>query len=237
MSTQAFQEWINTPQGQYVVRWEKSRVDQLVSDIFGFNAIQIGMPRVDYLEANRMPFRCAVDAEGTRDLQAHPHHLPFAADSVDLLVLPHVLEFDANPHQILREAARVLVPEGHVLITGFNPFSLWGACRQVRKRRAPAPWHGDFISVPRLKDWFSLLEMEMQSGCFGRYAPAFTQEKWLHRAHFMEFAGDRWWPFAGAVYVIEAVKRVYGMRLLMPAWRDRLLRAKRLVPIVQKNDQ
>jgi hypothetical protein len=91
--------------------------------------------------------------------------------------------------------------------------------------------------VPRLKDWFSLLGFEMQAGAFGCYAPAVTQEKWLRRFQFMDAAGDRWWPIAGAVYIVQAVKRQHGMRLITPAWHDRKLRAKALVSITQKVDQ
>jgi hypothetical protein len=63
-----------------------------------------------------------------------------------------------------------------------------------------------------------------------------TQEKWLQRFRWLDAAGDRWWPIGGAVYVIQAIKRVPGMRLLMPKWKDRAARAKALVPVTQKTD-
>ncbi|MCM2288348.1 MAG: SAM-dependent methyltransferase, partial [Sulfuritalea sp.] len=141
------------------------------------------------------------------------------------------------PHQVLREVERILVPEGHVIVTGFNPFSLWGAKRKLSRRQALPPWRGAYLSVPRLKDWFSLLGFEMQAGAFGCYAPAVTQEKWLRRFQFMDAAGDRWWPIAGAVYIVQAIKRQHGMRLITPAWHDRKLRAKALVSITQRVDQ
>ena len=77
--------------------------------------------------------------------------LPFATQSLDLVVMPHVLEFSAEPHQVLREVERVLIPEGQVIICGFNPISMWGA-RQSAGRMTGAhflPLHGEFISVPR----------------------------------------------------------------------------------------
>lgn len=240
MSAQGFSDWLETPQGRYVLDWEQSRHDQLVADIFGFNAVQIGWPGLDFLRANRMPFRLRCDdRDGRIQVRADLHQLPFAASSVDLVVLPHVLEFDANPHQILREVERVLVPEGSVVVTGFNPYSLWGARRSLARRRQPPPippFGGSYISVPRLKDWFALLGLEPHAGAFGCYAPAVTQEKWLRRFRFLDAAGDRWWPIGGAVYVIQAIKRVQGMRLVMPKWRDRLARAKALVPLAQKTD-
>lgn len=237
MSIQGYADWLDTPQGRYVLEWERSKHDQLVADIFGFNALQLGLPGLDYLRANRMPFqfRCD-DRGGNAEVRSDLHHLPFAANSLDLIVLPHVLEFDDNPHQVLREVERVLVPEGSVVVTGFNPFSLWGAKRKLSRRKELPPWRGRYISVSRLKDWFALLGLEPHAGAFGCYAPAVTQEKWLRRFQFLDLAGDRWWPIAGAVYVIQAVKRVHGMRLITPKWSDRVAQAKALMPVAQRLD-
>ncbi|HLA34707.1 MAG TPA: methyltransferase domain-containing protein [Rhodocyclaceae bacterium] len=240
MPAQGFEQWLESPVGQYVLRWEQAKHDLLVADIFGYNAVQLALPQQPFLRANRMPlkFRCAADGAGAPgeycEVRANLHSLPFAANSIDLVVLPHALEFDPAPHRILREVERVLVPEGHTLITGFNPFSLWGARRKFSSSRAEPPWRGQYISVPRLKDWCSLLGLEMQAGAFGCYAPAVTQERWLRRFGFMDAAGDRWWPIAGAVYVVLATKRQHGMRLITPAWRDRKARAKELVMVTRK---
>jgi SAM-dependent methyltransferase len=237
MSAQGFSDWLETPQGRYVLDWEQAKHDQLVVDIFGFNAVQIGWPGLDYLRANRMPFRFRCD-DGDRPVQtrADLHQLPFAGNSLDLVVLPHILEFDANPHQILREVERVLVPEGSVVVTGFNPYSLWGARRSLARRAQLPPFAGRYISVARLKDWFALLGLEPHAGAFGCYAPAVTEEKWLARFRFLDAAGDRWWPIGGAVYVIQAIKRQHGMRMILPAWRERKARAKALAPVAQRTD-
>lgn len=235
MSILGFDDWLVTPQGQYVLAWEQAQYDLLVADIFGFNAVQLGLPQHDFLRANRMPFRFSCDASlpSRATVQANPHFLPFASASIDLVILPHVLEFDAAPHQILREVERVLVPEGHLVVTGFNPFSLWGARRKFSRAGSPPPWRGQYLSVLRLKDWFALLGFETHAGNFGCYTPPVTREKWLQSWRFMELAGNRWWPFAGATYIIQAVKRVHGMRLIMPARTDRKARAKSLATVVQ----
>lgn len=241
MAIDGFAAWLETPQGRYVQDWEQLKLDLLVADIFGFNAVQIGFPQLDYLRANRMPFRFRCCGEGA-EVRNDPHHLPFATNSIDLVVLPHILEFDPHPHQILREVDRVLVPEGHVIVVGFNPFSLWGARRALAGRAGRPPWQGRYLSVPRLRDWFALLGFETRGGAFGRYAPPAEQEKWLQRWRFMESAGDRWWPVMGGVYVVQAIKRQHGMRLVMPKWRDRMARAKALAlvprnPLTHKTDE
>lgn len=235
MSIQGFDDWLATPQGQYVLQWEQAQYDLLVADIFGFNAVQVGLPQYDFLRANRMPFRftCADKSPAHATLQAKPHFLPFANASIDLIVLPHVLEFDVTPHQILREVERVLMPEGHVVVTGFNPFSLWGARRKFSRADSPPPWRGQYLSVLRLKDWFALLGFETHAGNFGCYTPPVTREKWLQGWRFMELAGNRWWPYAGATYIIQAIKRVHGMRLITPVRYDLKARAKSLATVAQ----
>ena len=140
MSNPAIDAWLQTPQGKYILEWEQARFDQMVADIFGFNAVQIGLPQCDCLRANRMPLRFNYDSAMPAGVLGDAHHLPLAGNSVDLVVLPHVLEFAADPHQILREVERVLVPEGQVLISGFNPFSLWGIKRRLAGRQAAFPW-------------------------------------------------------------------------------------------------
>lgn len=229
-------EWLGSAQGQYVLQWEQARYDDVVADIFGFKAVQVGMSGCDFLRANRMPLRFRCDQAGGAEVRANLQHLPFANASLDLVVLPHVLEFAQQPHQILREVERVLVPEGQVVITGFNPYSLWGMRRWVASSYAGYPWTGRYLGVRRLKDWLTLLGFETQLGRFGRYIPAVTREHWLRRWRFLEFAGDRWWPIAGAVYLIQAVKRVQGMRLITPVWRERTARAKALAPVAQRID-
>jgi SAM-dependent methyltransferase len=238
--------WLKTPVGSYVQTWEQARLDALTADIFGFNAMQIGLPQINALQANRMANKWLSDThlppEGASGdtvpvVVVHDFaELPFASQSLDLVVLPHVLEFAAEPHQVLREVERVLIPEGQVIICGFNPASLWGT-RQVAGRLTGAhflPQDGEFIRLPRLKDWLKLLNMEVNRGHFGCYAPPCATEKWLTRFSFMEKAGDRWWPYLGAVYIVQAIKRVKGMRLIGPVWSKQLAKAPKGVPATNK---
>ncbi|HEX2531258.1 MAG TPA: methyltransferase domain-containing protein [Burkholderiaceae bacterium] len=244
----ALGSWLDTPAGQYVRTWEQAQLDALTADIFGFNAMQIGLPQISTLQANRMPRKWLSNThvppptgdagnDASRVVVVHDFaDLPFASQSLDLVVLPHVLEFADEPHQVLREVERVLIPEGQVILCGFNPASLWGM-RQVAGRLTGAcflPQHGEFISLPRLKDWLKLLNMEVNRGHFGCYAPPCTTERWLHRFSLMEKAGDRWWPYLGAVYIVQAIKRIKGMRLVGPAWSRKKVKAPQGVPATNK---
>lgn len=242
----AFDKWLETPPGAYVRAWEQSCLDKMVADIFGFNALQIGMPQVDALAANRMPHQWLADTQLRPRASASGRavavtfdsaELPFATHSMDLVVLPHVLEFSAEPHQVLREVERVLIPEGQVIICGFNPASLWGL-RQVTGRLTGShylPKAGEFISMPRIKDWLKLLNMGVSHSHFGCYAPACRTERWLARYAFMDRAGASYWPYLGAVYMVQAIKRVKGMRLIGPAWKQKPATAPVAVPVANKH--
>jgi SAM-dependent methyltransferase len=242
-------QWFETPPGRYLLAWEQAEFDRAVGDIFGYHALQLGLPELDTLRANRMPHkwlamreRPAADSTIARPaLVTDFAALPFEENSLDLVVLPHSIEFNTDPHATLREVDRVLVPEGRVVICCLNPASLWG----LRQRRAHLyrrlgfgelflPDAGDFIGYWRLRDWLRLLSFEVESGNFGCYRPAMTSEKWLSRYDWLDHAGERWWPIFGAVYFLVAVKRVRGIKLIGPAWKPAKARAAAPVPVTNR---
>lgn len=227
--------WLATPPGRYVLDWELAQYDHATEDCFGYRAVQVGLPEVDFLRQNRIPFRFTLALEPGAALAADPLQLPLANQSADLIALPHALESHTEPHAVLREAERVLRPEGQVVISGFNTLSLWRLRQIFAARGAGAPWDARFIGLLRLRDWLRLLGFELNGGVFGRYAPPFARADWLERFAFMEQAGARWWPICGGLYVVRAVKRVHGMRLVTPAWRQERARRRSLAPIPQRN--
>ncbi|EJE54903.1 methylase involved in ubiquinone/menaquinone biosynthesis [Acidovorax sp. CF316] len=254
--------WFDSPPGRYLLAWEQARLDEAVADLFGYHAVQLGMPLLDGLRANRMPNQWLVlgqeaaggeglptdaglRADGTPRqgiaLLAEPVALPFAEGSLDLVVLPHTLELSIDPHAALREVARVLVPEGRVVISGLNPVSLWG----LRQRRARLygrlgrstlylPDVGEFIGYRRLRDWLRLLSFEVESARFGCYCPAVRSSQWIERFGWLDPLGEKWWPIFGAGYFLVAVKRVHGMRLLEPGWRTARQRNAATVPVAHR---
>lgn len=260
--------WFDSPPGRYLLAWEQARFDEAVADIFGYHSLQIGMPLLNGLRANRMPYRWLALGQGAGedkedcgdawaqggeddgagglhgrrvDLFAESVALPFAEASLDLIALPHTLELSRDPHAALREVGRVLLPEGRVLISGLNPASLWG----LRQRRAHLyrrlgqgvpylPEVGEFIAYRCLRDWLRLLSFEVESARFGCYRPAVRSAQWLDRFGWLDPLGEKWWPIFGAAYFLVAVKRVYGMRLLEPAWRSPRQRSAATVPLAHR---
>lgn len=235
--------WWLTAAGRIVLTWEQTEFDRALADVFGFHAVQLGLDDWPALQANRMPHHVIASlASGAahRDSagQARPGGpqrvivedfacLPFETDSLDLVVAPHALEQAVDPRQVLREINRVLRPEGRVVVSGFNPVSLWGI-RRALGRRSMIPQFASmdhWINVPRLKDWFALLGLECQPVRHGVYRPLLRREAWLERTRFMEPAGDRWWPICGAAYVAVAIKRVNAMRLVGADFKRKALAA------------
>ena len=131
-----FQGWPHTPAGQYLLGWEAAQLDALVADMFGYHAIQLGLPALPALQHNRIPHRWLAEQDGAvipavpavqneaseaalpppapasptkPDLVTDFAALPFPAASLDLVVLPHTLEVSADAHATLREVERVLV--------------------------------------------------------------------------------------------------------------------------------
>jgi SAM-dependent methyltransferase len=236
--------WWNTPAGSYLLAWEQRWFCAGVADVFGFHALQMGLPALDALQTNRMPHRwLACPAQGAdqvlaleaaappRVVSLHCEFdaLPFASQSLDLVVLPHALEMARDPHLTLREVERVLVPEGRLMITSFNPASVWALSPQPRRtsrtdvtgnRRVDWPPRAEMIGFRRLRDWLRLLSFEVEAASFGCFGPKVDNALWQQRWSFLEPLGQRWWPVLGAAYGLTAVKRVRGMRLVGLAKRQ-----------------
>ena len=164
--------WFATPLGRYLLQREQAQFDRTVADIFGFHAIQIGLPDCPFLAQSRITTCWTVDPEPPAQLLADPQWLPFPENSLDLIVLPHALEFAPDPHALLREVYRTVRPDGQVVICGFNPFSLFGAKRYFGRAQTP-PWNGNFIALYRLKDWLALLGFDVTGGSLDCYVPPF----------------------------------------------------------------
>ena len=218
--------WFGKPLGRLVWEAERAELDGILCNLFGYHLVQVGSlgEDGDLLFASRIPHRVVIEEDAGECLAAlcgRADALPLAGDTVDVVLLPHILEFDADPHQVLREVDRVLVPEGHVVIVGFSPWSLWGLWRAVLRRRGEVPWCGQFFSQTRVRDWLALLGFQPVLTRHLFFRPPLGRRGAMDRLGFMERAGRRWWPFLSGVHILVAKKRVSTVTPIRPRWRPK----------------
>lgn len=232
LARQRLRNWYQTPIGAYLAEQEAANLDNVLSNMFGYHLIQLGYPGNGNLFPNsRIPHRMVLDRDyeclkiranlNATVLGGMAEDLPLATDAIDVVVLPHTLEYVGDPHQVLREVDRVLIPEGHVVILGFNPFSLWRLWKALLGWRKQPPWCGRFIGVLRVKDWMSLLGFDVIHVRHFFHRPPISRMKLLSRLGVLEKLGKRFWPMMGGVYVLVARKRVVTLTPIKPRWRPK----------------
>jgi SAM-dependent methyltransferase len=201
--------WWETKTGGYLLRQERMALGSVLPTMFGYYLVQSGCWGTPgaLLEASAIRTRLILGdwGEAGAVVAGDPCYLPFAADSVDAVLIPHTLERVEEPEKVLREAERVLHGEGHVIVLGFHPFGPWGLLRYTGLRR---PWHGRFLSLWRLKIWLGVLGFEVVEVKQLVFRPPWRSRGMLVRSAFLDRLG--WRPTAG-VYMVVARKRVFGM--------------------------
>ena len=218
------QEWFKSPLGQYLLTLEYDYINPVVMDTFGFYAIQMGNFDIDFLDQSRIQNKFSLNSNHA-DLMTSNDALPFDEASVDLLIAPHILEQMVEPYELLKEIHRVLMPEGRLIITGFNPTSLWGL-KRLLSFDIDYPWNTKFISLSKIKEWLPIVGLEIAEGKMGCYVPPIQQVSWLRKIHAIEKLGDRWWPMLGGFYFLVIQKRVHGMTTIKPSWKKKLIKAQ-----------
>ena len=157
-------------------------------------------------------------------LKCRFEELPVASDTIDLAVLPGILEQTNNPHQVLREVERVLIPEGRVIVIGRNPLSWLGVKHKFQAWRKREPATLKDISRWRINDWFRLLgfetELEVSISLSNERLKKSNGYPWLKKL------GQTFCDYFCSYYIITARKKVSTLTPIRPSWR----RNKQLVP-------
>lgn len=222
--------WYTVGVGRRVLDAERAELDKVLCNLFGFHVLQVGVYADEYiLGATRISHRVILDREAhtlSPELQAlalrgSAAALPIASQSVDVVVLHHTLEFSADAHQVLREIDRVLVPEGHVVIVGFNPWSCWLPWRWTLRWSKQPPWCGRALGSARLRDWLSLLSFDVVYGKYFFFRPPLRHQGIMDRLTLLETLGARLWPVFGAAFILVGCKRVIALTPIKPRWKPR----------------
>ena len=221
----ALHGWFAGAPGRLILDAEIAQLNRTLPDLFGYYLLQVGrLADADLLAMSRVMHRIVVEIDDEAQCIGYPTirgsstMLPVDSDSVDVVLMPHILEFETRPHEALREAFRVLVPEGTLIITGFNPWSFMGAWRLFRGSRGGVPWSGHFLGLNRLKDWLAVLGFDVRHPRMCFFKPPFHNERLLKRLDFLEVAGGRALPYFAGAYLIVAVKRITTLTPIRPRW-------------------
>jgi len=207
--------WNDSLLAKNLQKLEKQVLEPILSRSFGQHLLQASIAGATPLfEQVHLPFKSFVTfdyplAKPAGAFVAEPDCLPVGNETVDLLLLHHVLEFSNNPHQILRESQRVLTSGGSLVIVGFNPYSLWGL-RKFLTMTNQMPWSGKYRTHSQLSDWLRLLDCQPESAQFGFLSPPIGSNSMLSRVERLEKFGRRINCILGAFYVLVARKQVAG---------------------------
>lgn len=218
-------EWYGSPLGKSYEDAELSSVREIISTLFGFHLLLVSPPwRDSPLDASRISHRIVMARTqqlGEAGLVGAAQAFPIGTDTLDVVILPHTLEFVERPHEVLREVDRCLIPEGHVLILGFNPYGLWGLWRLLYGWRRRAPWTGRFIGQARVRDWLALLGFDTLACRPLFFRPPLQGGFALQRLEVLDRLARRGWPMPAAGYQLLARKHVVGLTPIRPRWRPR----------------
>lgn len=221
-----FEHWFQTPLGRALIADQRRCIDQVLASVMpGNRLLQMGL-------SHRLPLTSGLDFN--HKFMTTPHwgwsipdgvvvcdndELPFPSESMDLVILHHSADFSAYPHQVVREACRVLKGGGQLLHIGFNPVSLWGL-RKMLSRRHSGPWGGRFILRSRMEDWLRLLDLGVdRSGSYFLHLPLKNLSPGSDVRLLTRIGGQGILP-VGAYYCILATKRVGSPIKTRRNWRQ-----------------
>lgn len=217
--------WWSTPLGAALIAAEAQLLGEALEDVFGWELLQIGAwgGGRELLSGARTRHQSILAAPGLSagaDIRARPTQLPILSDSIDAVLLPHMLEFATDPYAIVREADRVLVGEGRLLVLGFRPWSLWGVRARFSRNGFP-PGMRRVLSERRVREWLVLLGYEVVSaqhylfrGPYGSGAAAGEGTGRMLRRGLT-------YPLPANAYLLKARKRIYTLTPVRPRFRER----------------
>ncbi|MCF6235065.1 MAG: class I SAM-dependent methyltransferase [Gammaproteobacteria bacterium] len=221
---QKMRRWYSSAIGQHVLETEQILIDEALSKLFGYELLQIEhLTSRDLRQASQIKHHTTLSTDTKHpdkaiNVYGRYDALPITTDTIDVVLLHHTLELTQSPDLILREIDRILIPEGHVVICGFNPYSLLGLWQVFSKQKTNAPWCGHFHGVSHIKQWLKEVGfdiIEQHNYCF---RPPLQQQKIMQNLKILESTGARWYPQCGGAYMLVVKKRVITYTPIKPRW-------------------
>jgi len=236
VARQSLRSWYKTPLGQALLKAENKELEAVLPALFGYHLLQLGeLEHASCLSKSSIRHQIISDVCPSQcqhscgaGVYMNADNLAIASDSVDTVILPHTLDVDMNPHQVLRETDRILVPEGRLVILNFNPWSSWGLRHIPNLLYGDVPYSLGFLSPMRIKDWLVLLGFEVEIVKTFFYRLPISNPVLLEKLAFFDKVGSVVWPAFGSVYLIVAKKQVSTLTPVRPRWF--LRRRSRVLP-------
>ena len=222
------EQWFNSERGNKLLTSQKLLIDEALSRCFGYHLLQLSVDsRIKLFDECRVQRKyCCHPFAGGVNVNCNFEQLPFASESLDVVILHHVQEFVVDPHQMLREIQRVIVPHGHLIVFGFNPWSALGVYSQIARGFPDSMWHNHRISCRRMKDWLGLLGFKTAQIQYGFHHPQILERS--DRPIIKHCLKN--WPF-GNFYLVSAIKQVTSITPVRPKWKNNKKRFVSLAPI------
>jgi len=218
-------EWFSSPLGERLLSNEQALIEEALRDMFGYHLLQLSVVNdVDLTKTSRISHKFAFYPRPVQSPLVAAisdfNHLPLASNSVDLVLLHHVLDYSQNPHQVLREAASVLISRGHLVILGFNPWSFFGCWRWLTRFFSPAPqWRHQSLRLGRVLDWLALLDLEPVNVAQGFYTSPFAGPRAKSHLDWIERWSKKLRLPCGSFYMIVARKDNLAITPQKPRWQ------------------
>lgn len=203
------EKWFDSRIGRQFLVQQLMLVESKVTTLFGYHLLEMSVdPRVSFSASSKIKHCFAMsplaDSEG---MVLGSEQLPFAEESIDVAIVQHVLESSEQPHLLLKELSRVVLPSGYLVVIGFNPYSVIGLRSIYQRIRKQGAWQNPFISAKRLSDYLCLLDFSVESIEYGYYPCSSQQQKSQFVAAVVKKLEKWQWPLGG-FYVLVAKKQV-----------------------------
>lgn len=215
--------------GGYLIDEECRAIAPLFTQHMGKHTLLIGTPQqARYLAVSNTHCQTLLTpihtlTHQTKTIESDLHELPIASGSVDLVMMPHTLEFVDNPRQLLNEACRIIKPEGLLLISGFNPLSSWGLRRRLHanKIKKVIPWSGNIIYPKDIRNWLGLLDFVLEKQARALFTPPIAHFNLHQKLKPLEWVG-KMVPAMGGAYLILARAKVIPMTPIRLKWKQQI---------------
>jgi SAM-dependent methyltransferase len=226
---QQLDHWLGSFPGRSILDVEQKILPSLLSNYYGNQIVLIGTPQQQALiKSNTIPNRILLSplfnkhiVPGIHNIESDFMELPLASGSVDLVLLPHIQEFLDNPRQLISEACRIVKPEGHIIICGFNPYSMWGLRNRFSKH-SKIPWSGNFIQTGIIKKWLGLADFKITRQNKLLYRPPIAYEKIYNNLSFLEWLGPKCYGPLGGIYILIAQAKVIPLTPIKLSWKQKI---------------